>query len=757
MKRLSLLCLLLILSLQVVPASAHGYILRSIPENRATLERSPTRLQYWFSESLEPQFSEFILRDQQSNIIATGNVDENSDSLMSLRLDDPLPDGAYIVELRPAFASDGHVIVESYVFFVGNTVSGVEGTAASDLPVPLEVVWRILVQSSLILLFGTYLLYSIVLLPAWGSRQHAAGLLPPRVMVRLNQIAIFAFVLTFTANLLALLQQTMVFFDVSPIQVISQNLWQVVRVGSQFGSTWNIRMTFLVFAALSHGASMYFHKRQPGNVRALWIANTWLLALCIGTLSVNSHAAGALFWPWVGIAVDWFHAMGVALWVGGICALILVLPVALRPYEGDTRRQALLIVMNRFSFLITGAVVLVITTGIYSALNWFYTPTDVLTTYGAALGIKLLMVGLLLFVGALHHFALRPQQWQQLQVRLQKLLPVSVAVPLSRSVQKASDFILTLRLEVVIALGTLITVGLLSSTPIPQPTFLDEEVETPQATQYIDNFEITTSIIPGGPGVNTYDTVIQYNGEPLAANADVYMRFVNPQRDQRSAWLSTEPVEDGLFVATGAEIDEVGQWWTLITIQLSDDEFVTFSAFDWEISDEASVTQTRPATIFNILAFLGLLAGIGFALSPAARVLNKHLDWSPANVTILIMSVLFTIIALGGSAYVLEQNSRQIELQRNPPPEIINPTLPNQVSVQRGQALFEEFCSHWITDEQFSSFSGQLRLLRDEEIYQVTIEGWRDLLGCTTNLSPDDRWDLVNYIRTYEIRRIDDE
>ena len=247
MKRLSLLCLLLILSLQVVPASAHGYILRSIPENRATLERSPTRLQYWFSESLEPQFSEFILRDQQSNIIATGNVDENSDSLMSLRLDEPLPDGAYIVELRPAFASDGHVIVESYVFFVGNTVSGVVGTAASDLPVPLEVVWRILVQSSLILLFGTYLLYSMVLLPAWGSRQHTAGLLPPRVMVRLNHIAVFAFVLTFAANLLALLQQTMVFFDVSPIQVISQNLWQVVRVGSQFGSTWNIRMTFLVF------------------------------------------------------------------------------------------------------------------------------------------------------------------------------------------------------------------------------------------------------------------------------------------------------------------------------------------------------------------------------------------------------------------------------------------------------------------------------------------------------------------------------
>ena len=108
-------------------SQAHGYIVRSIPEDRITLNRPPTRLQYWFSEDLEPRFSEINLRDQTGTVLATGGVDSQNQTLLSLQVPPNLPDGAYIVDLRPAFSSDGHVVAESRVFFVGEEIGGVEG------------------------------------------------------------------------------------------------------------------------------------------------------------------------------------------------------------------------------------------------------------------------------------------------------------------------------------------------------------------------------------------------------------------------------------------------------------------------------------------------------------------------------------------------------------------------------------------------------------------------------------------------------
>src|SRR5690606_8771160 len=99
----------------VGPVLAHGYIVRAIPADRAVLERAPTRVQYWFSEDLEPRFSEINVRDQNGTIIATGGVAEDDSSLMAVRLPPGLPDGAYVVDLRPAFATDGHTLAESRV------------------------------------------------------------------------------------------------------------------------------------------------------------------------------------------------------------------------------------------------------------------------------------------------------------------------------------------------------------------------------------------------------------------------------------------------------------------------------------------------------------------------------------------------------------------------------------------------------------------------------------------------------------------
>ena len=168
-------------------ARAHGYIVRAIPADRSTLERPPTRLQYWFSEDLEPRFSEIHLRNQAGAVIASGGVDNANHALLTLRVPASLADGAYVVELRPAFASDGHVIAESRVFFVGEEVGGISGGQAVDRAIPLEALWRALLNLANFLFFGASLLYTAVLLPAWASGRKAR--LPTRVTRRLESAA----------------------------------------------------------------------------------------------------------------------------------------------------------------------------------------------------------------------------------------------------------------------------------------------------------------------------------------------------------------------------------------------------------------------------------------------------------------------------------------------------------------------------------------------------------------------------------------
>src|SRR5512133_3752328 len=104
--------LILVVGLQ--PAGAHGYILRSIPQDRSVVSHAPTRIQVWFSENLEPRFSTLTLADQNGQDIplADTGVSPTNPALLSARGPRTLPDGPYVVTIRAAFASDGHVGIE---------------------------------------------------------------------------------------------------------------------------------------------------------------------------------------------------------------------------------------------------------------------------------------------------------------------------------------------------------------------------------------------------------------------------------------------------------------------------------------------------------------------------------------------------------------------------------------------------------------------------------------------------------------------
>ena len=720
-----------LLALSALPAAAHGYIVRAIPENRAVLDRPPTRLQYWFSEALEPAFSTVRLRDQSGAVLAEGGVDPDNRALMTLRVPAGLPDGAYVVELRPAFASDGHVVAESRVFFVGAEVAGVTGSSGYAVDW-LEVAWRVPLLAASLLLFGVFSAYAWVMVPAWGSAQHPAGLLPPRVMRRLSAMIWLALAVAAAANALALLQQSMVFFNTGPAEVISGGLWSVVRIGSRFGDVWNARLVLLALIALLHGLSIYLRQQQPGLVRAFWTANVWAGALAVGTFSVNSHAAGSLLWPWAAVFNDWLHLLAVGVWAGGLAALTLTLPAALRPYAGEARRLALLAALRRFSRLATAAVAAVIATGVYSALNWVYTPADMTqTAWGSALLVKLGLVGLLLLLGLAHHIAANPERYARWASAAGRLGPLE----------------LTLRAETALALLTLGAVAVLAASPTPEPAFLNEGPPPPQVAQQVSDLNVRLAVIPGGPGINTYDITLEQNGAPVA-DADVRLQFVFPELDRRGPRQQADPIEGGLYAAAGGELDRAGRWLALVDAAPAGGQPVR-AAFELDISSAAGVTQTRPPGLLNLLALAAVVGALVYAALPALRQLVRWLDWRPASVAIAASAFAGLIVVLIVAAALMARSQELFEASLNPTPQAVNTVLPDAASLARGQALYEAQCAPgWGEHPDFNTLQTRLPRLRDEDLFALTRDGWLRLPPCAGDLSADARWHIVNYLRT---------
>jgi putative copper export protein len=544
-------------------------------------------------------------------------------------------------------------------------------------------------------------------------------------MTRLNLIVGFALIVAIGANILALLQQSMVFFNVSLLTVIEQNLWSVVRIGSRFGDIWNARMILLIIGAGLFAGSLYWRETQPESVRAFWTANAWLFALILATFSIISHGAGSLLLPWIAIAVDWLHLIGVGFWVGGLMALVLVLRPALRPYVDEARRVALLAVLKRFSPLAFASAIVVTVSGMYSASLWINEADDLQTTFGASLLFKIALIALLLSVAAIHRITLVPERFARWHGRFQLTLPI----------------------ESGIAIGVLAAAGWLTATPIPVPDFAQAEIAAPQGSISVNDYTISQTIIPGGPGVNTYDTVITRNGQPVEG-LTVVLQKAQPSRDFRGEWQASENVEAGLYVGAGAEIDRPGEWWTVVNLRDQDGQ-VTRAAFQWTISDEAAVIQTQPPGAQQVILLLILSAVLIWIVLPTVQRILKVADLNPVSVTLAIGAITATILVLLLSTAFVQESQRQFENAQNPPPAIINPTLPDQASLTRGAALYQVHCAEWTPDQaDFRALALRLTTVRDEELFRYTQVGWRSLPPCEGELDDPARWDLVNYVRT---------
>jgi copper transport protein len=733
------------------PAQAHGYILRSIPADRAVLPRSPSRIQIWFTENLEPRFSSLTITDEKGKAIPLEEVGvaPTNPAQLAARLPSALPDGAYVVAVRAAFASDGHVGVETLTFWVGKnaemTPAGV-GVIA-ERAIPLEIIWRILTLVPLSILFGTFLLYQIVLLPGWGNTKYQAGGLAPRVMSTLNSLIWVSIGVAALGSILALFQQTEVLFSTSLEAAISNGLWPVVLRGTQFGDMLTARLLLLMVAAILQAGTVYLAPRQPRDVSRLWRINTIVAATALGTLSASSHAAGSALWSLPSVVVDWLHLLATSSWIGGLVALVTVMPVALERLGKSDRRMALLVALRRFSAVGVAAVALLLATGIYSALLYLRQPADVArTNYGATLVFKGLLVLPLLLFGLYHHASVTHGRLAALAQRW-------------RISDRALSLASSVRAESMLGVAVIVVAAVLTATPPPVPPEARSKVEPPSQALAVNDMQVQLSIDPGAAGSNTYQIALSRGGQTITG-AQVKLRLVYPALDKRTALLPLDDMGDGTYLGAGLELDRPGVWQALVDITLPDqgaDKLPIRAAFSWRVPDTIPDPSQRQPTLLNWLAGGLVLAVAGVWLYPG--IVGRLRSVRVEIVSIAVAAMLITVVLAALGAWLLNDSAQRTAALRNPTPLVVNPTLPDAQSVAAGKANYDANCAtcHGPTGagggpQAVQSPAGappdiraRLPTRRDEDLFRLIPHPNGNLVG---KLSEADRWNVINFLRS---------
>jgi methionine-rich copper-binding protein CopC len=113
-------CLVMLSALLLAPSPlwAHAYLVKSTPAQGAVLHHSPTKIQLWFSERLEPQYSSFNVTDASGKPVPTEKVEVSTGNPKHLSAPiKPLPPGRYLIKYR-VLSVDGHIVQSQLLFTI---------------------------------------------------------------------------------------------------------------------------------------------------------------------------------------------------------------------------------------------------------------------------------------------------------------------------------------------------------------------------------------------------------------------------------------------------------------------------------------------------------------------------------------------------------------------------------------------------------------------------------------------------------------
>ena len=756
-------------------ASAHANQINSNPTPKSELESSPDRVIVWFSEPIEESFSVVTVLNSAAQRVDLDDSarDPSEPTAMSVGLP-PLENGTYTVVWKNLSSVDGHKVIGSYVFAVGEPLSAGTQLGAIEQPLLQSVTdpwlrWLVFLGAAVViggLVFEVFIAVPTVY--ADGAKE-AWQTVAISMSSRWFRLATVGLAVMLVAMLGQLLQQGSVLTDSSAFNPDIDTLRSIA-----FESGWGRLWTYRLLTALGIGVLLFVARRMnsghdndeagedgeledeadgiestdgPSLVGDSIAAQAALLLglVFLGLVTMSSHnAASAPDVKTMAIVTDFVHLVASTVWIGGVIYLAVTVPVLLlRP--GSTDTSGLLgAAIPRFTVLGLLSAGILVTTGIFSTYMQVTIPAATPTPYGWFLVGKIALIVPLFAVAAYNGFRLARR------------------FGLTGDGTDESRFGRSLLIEVTIAVLVFGAVGWLASLEPARQYAGRTGIGVEDNAEYEDEVNGTVFDIKIRPAkVGENDVIVRItrpNGEPIENAVDVRVRLKFLDDDLGEPLISLKDTGAGIWRLDDTALNISGNYQTEVVVRRPD-AFDARTAFRFDARSTATAGDAiKPDTdtvnlLFGLeLAIIGalvLLVGFRGKLAPTLfGATRPRRGFLVPGVVIAVLGVVFVL-----NVQVLKLGFAE---------DLRNPFPPTADSVAIGEPIYTGTCAtcHGAGGRgDGPSGAGLPKPPADMFVHvplhsdTILFEFIRDgivpsgMPAQAGNLTEDEIWHLVNYLR----------
>ncbi|MSQ36586.1 MAG: c-type cytochrome [Dehalococcoidia bacterium] len=667
------LALMLALALPAPAVQAHAAFDRATPAPGSSTTSAPPDVTIWFSEPVTRSLSAIEVFDATRQRIDRNDLTVDG-ARMTVTLRGGLAAGVYTVSWRNVSEVDGHALQGSYVFGVGDVaVGGALLAAPGALEPPLlasrgEPFVRFLVVLGGVLALGALLFGPAAGIPALAAlserdaRRLSEALMQPLGRIVVGGAAVF---------LLASGAQLVVHAASATFAPGTDQLTELKTVvDSAWGRRWVWRVALgstalAAFSALSM-ISGWLEDRHPA-VRSLHWMTGATLAGALLTVSLTSHGAAVSGLAVPGTLADALHLAAAAAWSGGLVALWLALRAAARVLSAHDQRAYVAELVPRFSTIALLSVATLTLSGAYAtwlqvtALRAFSTP------YGVVLLAKLGLTALLLALGAVNLWWLRPRLRHNL----------AAAASLRRSVAA----------EIVLVVLVIAAAGLLTSIEPARQVQTREELARGLVVEHrADGVRTRAALQPGAAGANRVTVALDdERSGPIRAATNVRVRVQPADTDVTATPQTARALGDGRYVVDAMQLPSAGVWQITVEATRPDglDVHTRLEAALPARAPDSSTAGIAPDPDRGRLLWAGVVAALGLTV---LAVLPFAWRWRAARAR---ATTLGATLALAGVVlfYGAQAQEDAPAAQRN------NPVPFSTASIADGRELFAARCA----------------------------------------------------------------
>ncbi len=400
--RRSLPLILACLAALLLPAasSAHARLEGTSPPQGAVVRHQPSAVIFEFDEPVEGNFGAVRVYDAAGERVDEGDAfhPDGEGPKLGVHLKPDLPDGTYTATYR-VVSADGHIVSSGYVFSIGKedkapteTVGELIGGSGNGKVTEVAYgVARGLEYAAIAAAVGGVAFLWLCWLPALGaaagvgeeSRRGAAGGFARRLRLVLFIAAGIGLVATAAQIVLEGAEAA----GVSGFSAITKTIVEET-LQTRFGAVWGF--AFLAWIAVAVLALLVARRRNLKAASLLLAVPLAYLVLCPALGGHGSSQSPVA----LNFTVNAIHVAAMAVWLGGLAALLLVLPVATRSAPTPADRGRLLAgPLARFSTVALAMVALIMATGLIQAYVYVRHFGDLFSTgYGRAVLAKFLLL-----------------------------------------------------------------------------------------------------------------------------------------------------------------------------------------------------------------------------------------------------------------------------------------------------------------------------------------------------------------------------